>query len=105
MTEKTIIKIKKFKPVFLIGFIIILSFLMVMSPWANLDNPILCQNTGVRYGLIESELTGYNMFNKVFNKSIRTDELPVNNLQNIKSCQDINSTTINWEFGVNNIYF
>lgn len=76
------IKTKKFKSIFLAGFTIILSFLMIMSPMANLENPILTPNTAIRYGLIESELVGYNMANNVSNRSIITDELPAQNLMN-----------------------
>jgi len=77
------IRMEKIRPVIFGGLIIGLSFLMIMSPDANIDNQLFSPNTGVRNGLIESELSGYKLIVSVSNHSIVTDELPAQNLRNM----------------------
>jgi hypothetical protein len=50
------------KPIFLTLMTIFLSFLMIMSPEANIDNPIFSPNTGVRLAMTESEMTAASFF-------------------------------------------
>ena len=51
------IRNRSLKPIFLIFLTIFISFLMVMSPTANLDNHTFSPNTGIRSALTESEIT------------------------------------------------
>lgn len=57
------------KPIFLVLITIFISFLMIMSPEANVDNPIFSPNTGVRLAMTESEMTGTTFF---MEKSVHT---------------------------------
>jgi hypothetical protein len=58
----------------LIGIIALaLSFLMVMSPPANLDNRTFSPDTVVRYGFSESELAAVNTVSSVWNDGIAGD--------------------------------
>lgn len=51
------IKNRSIKPIFLFFLTIFISFLMIMSPVANLDNHTFSPNTGIRLALTESEIT------------------------------------------------
>lgn len=48
---------KSLKPIFILFLTVFISFVMVMSPNANLDNHIFSPNTGVRSALTETEMT------------------------------------------------
>jgi len=50
-----------------------LSFLMIMSPTANLDNPTFSPNTQVRFALTESELQAVERVSNMWNKTIGVD--------------------------------
>jgi hypothetical protein len=50
-----------------------LSFLMIMSPTSNLDNPAFSPNTQVRFALTESELQAMKTVSDMWNKTIGTD--------------------------------
>lgn len=50
-----------------------LSFLMIMSPTANMDNPTFSSNTQVRYALTESELQAAISASHIWNKTIGVD--------------------------------
>ena len=62
------IKNKSLKPIFLFCLTVILSFLLIMSSKANLDNHMFSPNTGVRLALTESEIKGAAFFSE---KSIK----------------------------------
>ena len=50
-----------------------LSFLMIMSPTANLDNPTFSPNTQVRFALTESELQAVERVSNMWNNTIGVD--------------------------------
>jgi len=51
-----------------------LSFLLIMSSTANIDNRIFSPNSGVRYAFTESELEGMNTISKIWNGTIGGDK-------------------------------
>ncbi len=61
------------KPIFLVVITIFFSFLMIMSPEANLDTPIFSPNTGVRLAVIDSELTAASFFIEKSESKILSD--------------------------------
>jgi hypothetical protein len=46
----------------MVGFVIVLSFLMIMSTPANIDNHMFSQTTGVTYAYTQSEMTASEFF-------------------------------------------
>jgi hypothetical protein len=59
----------------LVGIIVlVLSFLMVMSPQSNRDNPTFSPNTIIRYGFIQSELEAMNTAANIYNGNIASDQ-------------------------------
>jgi hypothetical protein len=56
------IKRKSLKTLFLFFLITFLTFAMIISPTANLDNRIFSQNTGLRSALTKSEITAASFF-------------------------------------------
>lgn len=62
-------KYKFAKPIFLVAITLLLSFLMIMSPEANIDNSTFSPNTSVRLAMTESEMTAATFF---IEKSVST---------------------------------
>jgi hypothetical protein len=67
---------KKIASACLIGIIVlVLSFLMVMSPQSNLDNRTFSPNTIVRYGFTQSELEAMNTVSNIWDGRIAGDQI------------------------------
>lgn len=59
---------------FLISFsIFILTFLLIISPAANVDNHIFSSNSGIRFAFTESELHAGNTISTIYNGIVGTD--------------------------------
>jgi hypothetical protein len=58
---------------FAFGFVVILSFLMITSPSANVDNPFFSPNSHMRYSLTESELESVKTVTEKWDGPIKTD--------------------------------
>jgi len=56
------------------GFMVVFSFLMIMSPAANVDNLYFSPNSHVRYSLTEAELELITTTTNISNDPIKTDE-------------------------------
>lgn len=68
-----IVKNKVGKTLLLATLTFSLSFLMIMSPTANLDNPTFSPNTQVRFALTESELQAVERVSNMWNNTIGVD--------------------------------
>ena len=68
-----VIKNKLGKSLFLSASMFLLSFLMILSPIANLDNPAFSPNTQVRYAFKESELQAVKTISKIWSKKVGVD--------------------------------
>lgn len=55
-------KNSRFVSIFSFVFVVFLTFLMIMSPSANVDNHVFSPNTGVRYAYTESEMVAASFF-------------------------------------------
>ena len=53
--------------------IFVLSFFLIMSPFANMDNRIFTQKSGVRYAFTDSELKAGNTISKIYNETLGID--------------------------------
>jgi len=62
----------------IIGFVVALSFLMIMSPPANVDNPLFSPNSLMRYSLTEAELETITTLTDKWDGPIETDAYFVN---------------------------
>ncbi len=60
------------KSLIMVSMVVTLSFLMIMSPIANMDNPLF-QDTSVRKAFTESELQSFQSILKFTDKKIETD--------------------------------
>lgn len=69
----SLIKNKLGKYIFLSVLTFSLSFFMILSPIANLDNSIFSHNTQVRYAFTESELRAIDTVSKIGNNTIGVD--------------------------------
>lgn len=63
----------KWKKFALFSMIFLLSFIMLLNPTANFDNPIFSEHTGVRYALTSSEIQSYNTIQTFKNNRTATD--------------------------------
>jgi len=63
----------RFVSIFSFVFVVSLTFLMIMSPPANVDNHIFSPNTGVRYALTESEMQAIKITSEVWNGTLGAD--------------------------------
>jgi len=99
-----IVKNKVGKTLLLATLTFSLSFLMIMSPTANLDNPTFSPNTQVRFALTESELQAVERVSNMWNNRIgvdayyselRTSSYPMKEINreiayvNYTNCQDM----------------
>lgn len=99
-----ILKNNVWKALLLAILVFSLSFLMIMSPTANMDNPTFSPNTQVRYALTESELQAVKSTSNIWNGTIgvdgyyselRTLSYPVKEINreiayvNYSDCQDL----------------
>lgn len=60
---------------------VIISFLMIISTIANVDNTTFSPKTGVRHGFTDSELKGMQTADRLWDKTIGSDRLYANNLK------------------------
>jgi len=67
------VKNKLGKSLLLAALTFSLSFLMILSPVANLDNPTFSPNTQVRYAFTESELQAIERVSNIWSKKIAVD--------------------------------
>lgn len=68
-----IIKKRCLRDISITGLITFITFIMIMSPIANIDNPIFSPNSGERLALKESEIYGAKFFVKNFAGNIYSD--------------------------------
>lgn len=62
------------RSLFIFSFTVFLTFIVITSPTANIDNPIFSPNTpGYRSALIESEMQAIKINSKIWNKTMITD--------------------------------
>ena len=66
-------KNSRFVSTFSFVFVVSLTFLMIMSPPANVDNHIFSPNTGVRYALTESEMQAIKTTSEICNGTLGAD--------------------------------
>ncbi len=69
-----IFKHRIIKGVFMFLSVITLSFLLLMSPVANIDNRFFTPNIGVRYALTESEICALNTISIIYDGTIGSDK-------------------------------
>ena len=66
-------KNSRFVSIFSFVFVVSLTFLMIMSPPANVDNHVFSPNTGIRYAYTESEMDAASFFAQNSVETISTD--------------------------------
>lgn len=60
--------------VFIFVLVLVLTFIMIMSPHANVDKPMFSESTAFRNALTESELKSYETVSGFFKNFIKTDQ-------------------------------